>query len=246
MKEPEDFTLKILLPSGFEEKINCKKLLSLLNNTLEEFFPNKIGNWEPIKTPFISIDEACKYWQYPFLWKRVKNIRCEGNVSMGFKNTHSTIVVWSISKNLPVPKIISFLNSACTQFEADIGYIHLCVKRESEVFDYDLWYPLSIGLVTHDLRKGIPLLPWATVFGAPYVNLLGIDTFLSAPAQTVIRLNDEQVYLQVTESMNDIREDFDSFARKRAAIMDHLSPLFQGSEHGVQVPPEIQRPICDR
>jgi len=96
------------------------------------------------------------------------------------------------------------------------------------------------------LRKGIPLLPWATIFGAPYVNLLGMDTFLNAPAQTIIRLNDQQVYLQVTERFDDIRENFDDFARKRAAIMDHLSPLFQGSEFGVQVPPEIQGPICER
>ena len=131
-------------------------------------------------------------------------------------------------------------------FCADFGNINLSTLREVDIFGDDLLYPLSIGLNTRDLRKGIPLLPWATVFGAPYINLLGVDTFLRVPAQSVVQLSAEQVYIQVTESMHDIHENFDNFARKRAAIMDHLSPLFQGSEFGVQVPPEIQRPICER
>ncbi len=241
-----NLTLRILIPYSLEDSSNCMLFLKILKEHLPEAFPDNIGNWEPIKTPFTTVENTFEYWKDPFYWTRQKRLRCEGGVYLGEGFQHSIVTIWARAKHFPTAHFVDFLCTICSYFKSDIGYIYSLVTRESEIFDYDLWYPLSLGLAPHRLRKGIPLLPWATVFGAPYVNLLGMDAFLDVPAHTVTPLNDQQVYIQITEHIEDIYTDYDGFARKRAQIMDHLSPLFQGSEFGVQVPPEILQPINER
>ena len=247
MNVPGSFTVCVMIPFTLEEKENCTQFLKILGEELPCFFPEKIGNWEPIKTPFVHIEDATNYWHSPFLWKRRKEIKCEGYFSFGYPLVHSDLIICSNSKQLPQQQnTINFLIKFCLHFFSDLAYINLCTDNDSRLFDYSIWHPLSLGLFTHCIRKGIPLLPWATVFGAPYVNLLGMDAFLDVPAHTVTPLNEQQVYIQITEHIEDIYTDYDVFARKRAQIMDYLSPLFQGSEFGVQVPPEILRPINER
>jgi len=239
-------TLLFNIPDQWKSEADGERWLRFWTENLPSFLPEKVNNFEPISVPYHSIGDALRYWKCPFLWKRRKAVRSEGSIFMDMPGLHRGVSIDTKAPKLPIGSMLEFLRKASVVFSSDISYMHRTDLREPEVFAYDRWHPLQLGLSTHDLRKGIPLLPWATVFGSPYVRLLGIENFLSAPAHQVLRLNDDQVYIQVTESLDDLRTDFEAFAHRRAAVMDHLSPLFQGSEFGVQVPPEILAPIGAR
>jgi hypothetical protein len=47
---------------------------------------------------------------------------------------------------------------------------------------------------------------WEQIFGKAYVDLFGLDKLLSSPAYQVEQLTQDAVYVQLTESIFDVRD----------------------------------------
>lgn len=70
--------------------------------------------------------------------------------------------------------------------------------------------------------KHLPALYWSQVFGPPYVRLFGLEKLLSTPAFKVEQLGPETVYLQLTESIFDVRERYDHVDAVREKVKAHI------------------------
>jgi hypothetical protein len=63
------------------------------------------------------------------------------------------------------------------------------------------------------LRRWIPDLFWATVFGPAYVRLFGRETLLSVPAPVVTEISRDLIVVQLSESLSDMHERFEEVDR---------------------------------
>jgi hypothetical protein len=61
--------------------------------------------------------------------------------------------------------------------------------------------------LTQTLMKYLPDLVWGQVFGPAYVELFGLEKLLEAPAYRIENLTHDAVYLQLTESIFDVRDN---------------------------------------
>lgn len=68
-----------------------------------------------------------------------------------------------------------------------------------------------------DLLKRLPDVPWASVYGPPYVSMFGNERILSAPFHRIEPIHSSHLWLEASESV------FDPVPEEtRAAIRDHL------------------------
>ncbi|WP_338880425.1 hypothetical protein WHX56_03340 [Achromobacter veterisilvae] len=65
---------------------------------------------------------------------------------------------------------------------------------------------MEAGVCTQLLRRTMPDLCWGTIFGRAYVELFGLDKLLSSPAYQVEQLTPDAVYIQLTQSIFDMRD----------------------------------------
>jgi hypothetical protein len=82
--------------------------------------------------------------------------------------------------------------------------------------------PFILGLPTHCLREGLPDVPWAILFGPPYIELFGRERLLQTPAAHVEELAGG-VYVQLTDSVADVRVRRESYLVAQRAARVHLN-----------------------
>jgi hypothetical protein len=96
------------------------------------------------------------------------------------------------------------------------------------------------------IRRGLPNLWWANVFGPPIVDVVGEERIATAPAHTVTQLGEMLWYLQLTESFLDNQSDPDGFNQVRAKVKAHLgADVFwdpDKGESGPYRPPQLYVP----
>lgn len=87
-------------------------------------------------------------------------------------------------------------------------------------------------LCTKLLERTMPDLCWGTIFGRAYVELFGLDKLLSAPAHLVEQLTPDAVYIQLTESIFDLRDRADKVEIRKNMVKRHLDDnIFFDSHH---------------
>ena len=127
---------------------------------------------------------------------------------------------------------MGFLIDACSVLHADFGYIHLTTDKEMSdpSTPYDYTYAIDRGVTTHDLTKGIPNLSWAMVFGGPYTSL--IDHFRRLSVANIRDLSEGRFYVQLTDSLDEIRNDYATFNDVRLRIRKGLGENFLSNSEG--------------
>lgn len=221
----------LLTPLQLDDHASARHFLDVLIRTAPDLSPELYGNAEPLRTPFRSIDDSVVSWTPPFLWQRRAAARTDGSVWFANPGNHSAAYLTVTGRYRPAGQAVRFTQTAATALAADFAYVHLLTARETSgpESSYGSWYPIDIGVTSSDLKRGIPSLCWATVFGPPYVRLIGRDRLLSAPGFAVELLSAERVYLQLTANAEDSLQDFEGFESIRQQVRKHLGEgLFSG------------------
>jgi hypothetical protein len=122
------------------------------------------------------------------------------------------------------------------------------VAHDSDSQDRDRYRrhvePFILGLATHRLLEGLPDVPWAMLFGPPYVELFGRERLLSTPAAHLEELAGG-VYLQLTTRVTDVTLRRESYLAAQKAARQHLdSGAFLGEAPVEQLRvPEFLGPV---
>lgn len=251
-----DTFIDILSPRTLKSKEEGKQILHLLTNSAWKVAPDYYGNYEPIRNRFepSQAEETLRLWRFPFLWKR-KRPRIEGSVWMDIverreRRTHGAMSVSTESTSLDEKAMVAFVQDAAKLLAADFAFTHLLTPPDVEKWRFsETVFPLDLekrtkfhlGVSTFKLQKYLPDLYWGTIFGAPYVRLFGRNRILSAPAYRVCELSQEMIYVQLSESLSDLRTHYEDVEAVRRKVKQHLdSNAFfdpsKGEEHEYNIP----------
>jgi hypothetical protein len=186
--------------------------------------PTHVGNVEPMRTPYEGINGGISHWADPFLWKN-KKTKISGSIWFGTSNRHGAFYVSQdlekASLTAQVPWV-ELLLDACRTITADFGYIHLTTKQELDEC-YEAAHAIDLGITTHELRKGLPNLCWGMYFGDPYRELSKRFEDLDLKA---IRIVEGGVYVQLTDSLEDILRSYLKFNEERMRILNEMGANF--------------------
>jgi len=234
MKKYANITCGVLTPSDTSTIAHGKLILELLARH-PWAAPTHLGNEEPIRELYTEVADGIRHWADPVLWKN-KSSKAEGSVWFGKGKKHSCLYLNAEPKQSIINQDlwISFLVDACDSLQADFGYIHLTTEQEMADPNilYDHTYAVDRGLTTHDLRKGIPNLSWAMIFGKVYQPL--IQRF--GRASTLMKFKEmptlNQFFVQLTSSIEEIRKDYQTFDAARRRLKEELGDDFLCSING--------------
>jgi hypothetical protein len=226
--------LEILSPLPLTNRSDGQDFLELWQTHLPELLPDRYGNWEPIDRKFDSnnIGTALDHWVRPFLTAK-KRPRSDASVFMrrgAFERLHAIVVFCNELGAAPQEHLLNFLAAASLRLKADFAYLHLTTEPELhlgranntaiKLNKQGTSFMFSVPSV--DLQRRIPDLYWATVLGAPYLNLFGNERVLSSPAYSSVRLSDNAVLLQLTEKLADVEQNYEAFCHVRSDVKTHL------------------------
>ena len=141
---------------------------------------------------------------------------------------------------------VRFLRGLHRHVPIDVASIH--VDHDTDFEDRVRYRrrvePFIAGLTTHCLRKGLPDVSWAMLFGPPYIQLFGLQHLLRTPAAVVEEMAGG-VYVQLTEDTNDVGVHRESYLAAQRAAREHLgADAFLGDASAGQIRvPEFLYPV---
>ena len=205
---------------------------------LPEYMPNKWGWLEP-RTPFDpqqlqqlvfengNVDDV--WWRRSDKpkatgsWIKRYYLKNERNELLLTNATHSSIRI-HVKDTQFQEKLLHYLKIASVENEADIGIIESIAEAYESLAILNDYAPYggTLTLTTHTLRNWLPDMPWAVVFGSPYVRMFGKEKLLTTPAYHVEEIGAEMVLIQLTPRMEDIHEKYDEVMQARALAKQHL------------------------
>ncbi len=236
------YQLNILTPLKLENEAIGRGFLEFLSEV--GLFPEKVSNHEPVRTRVSSVDDALKFWHDPLLWRRGPSPSAQGMVMMTLLEQHDKISIQIAVTVNGASAALQAMNKIHEVFPVDLGSVHYVgqVEIDENLRDRDeaASVCLQLGPSTHRIVKGLPDPVWAMVFGAPYVDLIGRERLMSAPAHTIEEIVENNILVQLTPDINDVKKDYASFKERRAAFKNHLGQEFfmrrKGEDHDVLAP----------
>lgn len=203
--------------------------LKLHFKMLPSMTPDKWDYGEPIKRPYDESSDWQELYQwesmsFTFHWKRMKKTRAWGLFFTALPkirwhlDDHAYEKIESELTQTNFEELIAYTKASSIQFKADLAFIDHW---------HDEYYKVNSNnslVVTRELRHWLDDIYWVTVFGDAYVRLFGMEKLLTTPAYKVEKLNDETVFIQLTENLTDSVENFAEFQKIRKVVKDHLDP----------------------
>ena len=239
-----DTTLCLLTRRSLCSPDTARWLFSTLAETAPELLPEKYDSGEPIRRLFSidALEEPVALWgQFPyqgFLWKRAKP-RLLGQYYPASPSHPADVIQLTLKSGLvEQQKLVGLLHQWSARFTPIIAYLHrLCDKDlENREFYRDHVMPFNQGLVLHDLKKGLPGICWATVFGKEYTELFGQQRLATCPVHLARHL-DGLFYLQLTGDIKSAENDYETFKLIRSGAVAHLnSHAFYGDDPPITLP----------
>jgi hypothetical protein len=249
-----------IITSGALDEERWRRVLRL-QCQWSELTPQRYGEHEPIRKPFDieRLDEVVhEVWSSSdspidaLYWKNGQS-RLWGIIRRGFAMPGFGGV--SVRNSGPAPRqqsrqqLVGFPHAIASRVCTVFGFVHQLAEPEIErwrgeagvVTGGDGSGGLMMMCTPMDLRRRVPDLFWGTVFGLPYVRLFGREKLLSSPAFLVKELAPSTVYVQLTESLEDMLTRFEHVDRVRQEVKRHLEvDAFwrpdSGDDHRYQVP----------
>jgi len=197
--------------------------------------PEQWGWWEPLDRSFdagnltdlIPEKGACE----TVYWQRKRSPKMEGTFDVRWQSkstqvssTHAKIGFTSELGKIDQTTLLGYLKTASEYSKADFAFVDVLAEqyRDFAIASGSAPYGERFMFFTHLLRHWLPDVFWGTVFGPPYVRLLGKDRLLSAPAYLVEELGAETIYVQLTENLTDVVEDGNAIQSFRTAFKQHF------------------------
>ncbi len=112
----------------------------------------------------------------------------------------------------------------------------MLTQPEFDEFGYEVCCTIENGVFEHGLKKGIPNVCWAMVWGEPYIDLIGKSVLNNAPVVVAEQLSDRHIYTQLTPDLFSIRDDYSIYQRKREELKDYLGRQYFWGGGEVAVP----------
>lgn len=202
----------------------------MICDLLPELKPEFFNSCEPINKEFRNIDKALEEWGQSFIWRRRKP-SAFGMVTFGSTHPrrpfHTSLLLEGRLEAIDVRRLARFVQEFSKKFKPDIGLIHVFPKIGPRKR-----HPI-LNISTFVLRDSLPNLYWATIFGPPYVKLFGRERLLATPAPIVKELDDNLIYIQLTENVLDNRVCPERVETARLAAKEFLdSNAFLDSKLG--------------
>lgn len=198
-----------------------ESFFSKMNEHLTQVLPKKYGNVEPLNVDFHlqNLQELAELWSEDIFWRN-KEVNGYGNVLHSFGDGHTASKLYFDAKCIDSESYIDFFIEASSLFKVDYSSLHLfgeVTNKSDEYFQ---------GISSYDLESFLPGIPWAACYGKPYINLFGEKKILSLPIFRVKRLNDDLIFCQLTEKIEDVITDYENFEKMRKTIIKHLGKEF--------------------
>jgi hypothetical protein len=200
-----------------------RTFLETLLEAAPEWAPEKYNYFEPVNRPFnsVKLEEVLDAWRFNFFWRR-KQPAVQGSAWFGGK-IHSSIYIHVAQRAFAIEPALRLLQGLQRHFPIDLSYIH--AAHDSDAQDRDRYRrhvePFILGLTTHRLREGLPDMPWAMLFGPPYVELFGRERLLTTPAARAEEMAGG-VYVQLTADIKDVVVRRDSYLEAQTVAKAHL------------------------
>lgn len=129
-------------------------------------------------------------------------------------------------------------------FDIDFGFIHYLNPAEVDfalLSDSTFERDSDVIISYHEISKYLPELYWITTFGSPYVEIMGREKLLNAPAYKIWENKFGGITIQLSESLMDCKNNFHHIVESRKVLKDYLGHeyFFQadlGINHSYKVP----------
>lgn len=218
-----------------------------------EYYARKdeiLANARPKQTFDFTFPERKLTSILDFYWKKKAKPKAWGNFSAmqwlgAGRPKHATASIYVDVNRQLEPAIIAYLKQASQKFNGHYGYYDCIVPEYREISIVNGTHG-DIFVTSLELQKKLPDIFWSQVFGAPYVRLFGLEKLLSTPAFKVEQLGPEMVYIQLSESLFDMSEQYAEVDAVRQRVKAHLDDnIFfkpENTENHVYKTPDFQFP----
>ena len=223
-------TARAFSPLGLRD---CNSLISVVKDHLQSFpelTPEMWGQVEPVEK--FNPDHIARLATRPddfsrtnasgdnssatgrscdsIYWTRKSRPKAWGSFGprwgSGDRATHSNVTVTCETGELDQDILPRYLTHFSIELDVDFGYIHPANPeyKNAGIANGAAQFGGDVNFTTHILRHWLPDVFWATVFGKPYIELLGRQSILSAPASRIYEISDDLIYVQLTDVLDDV------------------------------------------
>jgi hypothetical protein len=238
--------VNILSPLTLEAPSDFIHTVQTFCASVPQLMPGKWGWSEPLDRNFdvedidalIPENGICQ----TIYWQRKDRPKAEGSLAVRWRSqspkvrdTHSNISFTVQMGQVDQSALVNYLKAASLRSKADLALLDTLTEpyRNFAIESGSAPYGERFMVVTHLLRHWLPDVFWATVFGPPYVQLLGKERLLGAPAYVVEEIGPDMIYVQLTESLAGALEDSAGLQSQRKLFKEHfLSNAFFISGQG--------------
>ncbi len=228
-----------------------ERILTAICATDEKLRPEYISNAEPIKTPFVSIDDCKERWApkatmrglgvvadvaLPFLWKRDRPIKYYGHVMHTSTNFKGQMTLGQVIVRSDIERGIdwsSIFGELCAIAKPKFGMLHLFTAPELAKAEFKSpQSSFQIGPAGWSLDSGIPNLGWANYLGDDFAADVDI-TQLAAHGFSAHRMG-EDCLITTTRDLFDVADNFGTFSDRRS----NLKKLFRTGLFQIETEPQ--------
>jgi hypothetical protein len=239
-----------------------RHVLTEVCKTDPKLVPQYADNVDPIKRAFADIADCEQIWApevvidgplgrvrtpWTFRWKRIKSIRCRGDMYHTIRDTRERLQPGWLRLCADMDKRIDWLDlfkRLCVIATPTFATLHLFTAPELVVGAFGTGEMEELGqddFVTGPPaasleKRGIPNLAWATFFGQEYVKEIDARLLLSKHFD-LERMKDGYL-LVLTDNISDVDERFDEFCELRklakSCFRDKLFLLSKEPFRGVE------------
>ncbi|MFK4074605.1 hypothetical protein ACI2KX_12955 [Ectopseudomonas khazarica] len=165
----------------------------------------------------IRVNGALSDFRQDFAWRRKKAIKSSGSVVHTSRNIRGQTVPGSISLNAACSEKIdwySLFRTWCEIFPPQLGILHLF--SEPELGPHERNNSFQIGSFNAALKPDVPNVGWAMFYGDEFAQEVDADQ-IAASGFPIERLGNGYL-VRVTNSIQDMVDDFSLFSKRRAEL----------------------------
>jgi hypothetical protein len=226
------WSLQLLSDQRIDDPAVGAQIMRILLTVLPEFRPIRYGEVEPDAGRWSDdlVERFGSVWPGPYglafafagahgTWGRMASIA--GN------HIHSSLQLHAPGAGPDDDRALRFLATVADRVGGEFGLIHRFDELEARraarngILLGTRGAPFLM-VTSHDLKRGIPDIYWATLFGRRYVEMFGRERLQTAPAAKVDLFPDGYALVQVTPRSADVVAPAGPFGAARERIIEHL------------------------
>lgn len=177
----------------------------------------KFGASEPLNSTFSNdFTLACETWPTGLFWSGA-NPRGSGNSFARTRRKHFSTKIHFEFDDDKSDSWGKLCKDVANLLDVDFACVHAFNMRSRTICDEKFE-----GLFTYDLIDGLQCLPWATCFGASYVQMIGRDRIESAGFCNTEPVGESIIFAKVSEAAGDYYESAANYDQLRTRILQGL------------------------